>query len=329
MNRTHALPCQAAQRSTPGPAKPALRRLAAAWLATLALLLLNTAALAGEFAQGLFWRIDPPNGGAPSHVYGTVHIDDARALKLAPGVKTALAGSRVLALELVTDADSVEAFATASQLTEGRSLDQLMSPEDYTRVEDILRTRYGIPPYVTERMAPWSAYVTLNLPGPRMGLTVDELLHRMALKQNKPVEGLETVAMQIDAMRAIPEAQQVLLLTAAAREHDKVVDAVRDLLKRYLQEDLDGILSLQDLPAGELPADVRAAQDALLESVLYGRNPGMAARAAPLIDAGGAFIAVGALHLQGERGLLAELKKHGYRVTRVPLDNAQEPHPGR
>jgi hypothetical protein len=325
MNLTQPLLRCVPLTTSPRLAPIAPHGIAAAALAALALLFIHTTALAGEFAQGLFWRIDSPGGGVPSHVYGTVHIDDARALKLAPAVKTALAGSRVLALELVTDAESVEAFSAASQLPEGRSLDQLMSAADYARVEEILRNRYGIPPYVIERMAPWSAYVTLNLPGPRMGLTVDELLHRMALKQNKPVEGLETVAMQIDAMRAIPEVQQVLLLTTAAREHDKVVGAVRDLLEHYLREDLDGILNLQDLPDDGLPDDVRAAQDALMESVLWGRNPGMAARAAPLIDAGGAFIAVGALHLQGERGLLAELQKRGYRLTRIPLAGAKSP----
>ena len=302
-----------------------MRERIAAALAALALLLASATSLAGEFGQGLLWRVDAPGGGAPSHVYGTVHIDDARVLRLAPAVKAALADSRVVALELVTDADSIAAFSAAAQLPAGRSLEQLMSAEDYARVEDLLRQRYGIPPYVVERMAPWSAYVTLNLPGPRMGLTLDEVLHRMALKQNKRVEGLETVAMQIEAMRAIPEAQQVLLLTSAAREHQSVIAMLRTLIERYLAEDLDGILALQDPLDETTPEAVRAAQRALMERVLFGRNPGMAARAAPLIDAGGAFIALGALHLHGPRGVLAALEKRGYRVTRVPLTEAKSP----
>lgn len=289
-------------------------------LAACGLALLAGAAFAGPFAQGLLWRIDPPAGGDPSHIFGTVHVDDARALKLAQPVRDALAASTRLALELVTDADSAEAFAAASQLPEGQSLNELMSADDYRQVEDILRNRYGIPPYVVERMAPWSAYVTLNLPGPRMGLTVDELLHRIALKQGKPVEGLETVAQQIDAMRAIPQKQQLLLLTVAAHDHDRVLEMARDLLESYLREDLGGILELQDRHDGTLSDDVRAAQDALIESVLLGRNPAMAAKTAALADSGSTFIAVGALHLQGERGVLAELQKRGYTVTRVPLD---------
>ncbi len=289
-------------------------------LAGLALLLLAGSAAAGPFGQGLLWRIEPPGGAAPSHIYGTVHVDDARALKLAQPVRDALAASGQLALELVTDADSAEAFAAASQLPEGQSLGALLGAKDYALVEDILRNRYGIPSYVAERMAPWSAYVTLNLPGPRMGFTVDELLHRIALKQNKPVVALETVEAQIGAMQGIPMAQQLLLLRSVAGHHDEVVKMVKQLIEYYLREDLDGILHLQDALDASLGDDVRAAQDALVERVLIGRNAGMAQRTAKLADAGGAFVAVGALHLQGERGVLAELERRGYRVTRVPLD---------
>lgn len=289
-------------------------------LAVLLLICAPTAG-AGEFGKGLFWRIDPPSGAPASHVFGTVHVDDARALKLAPAVRETLGKSRLLALELVTDTASAEAFAAAAQLPETRTLSQTMPAADYARVEELLRNRYGIPPYVVERMAPWSAYVTLNLPGPRMGLTVDELLHRIALKQGKPVEGLETVQAQIAAMQAIPESQQVTLLVAAARQHDRVVEMARELIERYLQEDLDAILGLQDPFDDTLPAEVQAAQNALVESVLFGRNPAMAERAAQLADAGNAFMAVGALHLYGPRGLLAELQKRGHRITRVPLSS--------
>ena len=35
------------------------------------------------------------------------------------------------------------------------------------------------------------------------------------------------------------------------------------------------------------------------------------------------FIAVGALHLYGDQGVLALIEKDGYQVTRVPLDTVQ------
>ena len=47
------------------------------------------------------------------------------------------------------------------------------------------------------------------------------------------------------------------------------------------------------------------------------RNRVMADRMAARLNRGGAFIAVGALHLPGERGLLSLLSQRGYTVTRV------------
>ena len=43
----------------------------------------------------------------------------------------------------------------------------------------------------------------------------------------------------------------------------------------------------------------------------------MMKRAAPLLAKGGAFIAVGALHLPGKGGLIERARAAGYRVTKV------------
>ena len=47
------------------------------------------------------------------------------------------------------------------------------------------------------------------------------------------------------------------------------------------------------------------------------RNRTMAANAAPILQRGNAFIAVGALHLPGEKGLIELLRRDGYTVTAV------------
>ena len=43
----------------------------------------------------------------------------------------------------------------------------------------------------------------------------------------------------------------------------------------------------------------------------------MATRLAPLLAQGGVFVAVGALHLPGETGLVEALRGAGWRVTRA------------
>jgi len=287
----------------------------ALWFAML--LVLASGARASDFGQGLLWRIEPPNGAAASHLFGTIHLDDVRVVRRVDAVRGTLEDAQRFAMEMVTDADSAAIFAAAATLPAGQHLGDLVGA-DYPALEALLRNRYGIPPYQTERMAPWLAYVTLNLPGPRTGYILDELLHILAQRRGLPVSGLEPVEAQIAAMTALSPAQQTALLLAALREHDAVLAGVETLVQLYLAEDLDAMAGLQDASLERHP-QLAEAHTALLEHVLYRRNPGMAQRAAALADAGGAFMAVGALHLHGPRGLLALLQQAGYGISRVPL----------
>lgn len=57
--------------------------------------------------------------------------------------------------------------------------------------------------------------------------------------------------------------------------------------------------------------------DLFVERVVNERNTRMAERMQPRLKEGGTFIAVGALHLFGDRGVLSLLERRGWRVTRV------------
>jgi uncharacterized protein YbaP (TraB family) len=63
--------------------------------------------------------------------------------------------------------------------------------------------------------------------------------------------------------------------------------------------------------------DARRLHEAFSRRLLTERNVRMAARMQARLKEGGAFVAVGALHLHGENGVLAELERRGWRVTRV------------
>lgn len=54
-----------------------------------------------------------------------------------------------------------------------------------------------------------------------------------------------------------------------------------------------------------------------MKGFITDRNIRMAGRAAPLLGEGNAFIAVGAMHLIGEKGLVELFRKQGYVMTRL------------
>jgi uncharacterized protein YbaP (TraB family) len=64
-------------------------------------------------------------------------------------------------------------------------------------------------------------------------------------------------------------------------------------------------------------AETRRLNEVFLQRVLIARNGRMAERMDARLKEGGAFGAIGALHLYGNEGVLALLQRRGWRVTRV------------
>jgi uncharacterized protein YbaP (TraB family) len=307
--------------ATAATAPPLSRRDALGWLAALALSSAAPAVRArvdddvGGFDRGLLWRVERPNV-APSHLFGTLHLDDPRALDFRPPVRRAFAAARVLVLEMLEDDASARRFAQASRLEGGATLREVAGAEVAARVAAVLGSRYGMPPEISLRLKPWAAYLALVQPTRPPGEIVDAALRRMARQRGLPVRPLETVDEQLQALEAVPEASQVALLDAVSRRHDEAQAAIPVLLERYLDGDLSGLLRLQfDAVDGE-PA-LHAPLDDLLEHLLRRRNERMAQRLHPVLRQGRAFAAMGALHLHGPEGVPARLQRAGWRVRPV------------
>jgi uncharacterized protein YbaP (TraB family) len=61
----------------------------------------------------------------------------------------------------------------------------------------------------------------------------------------------------------------------------------------------------------------KAELDTFDEEMVYSRNADWIPKLEPLLTTGGAFIAVGAGHLQGPRSVIALLAARGYKTTRL------------
>ena len=103
-----------------------------------------------------------------------------------------------------------------------------------------------------------------------------------------------------------------MLLVVAAREPGMNDDLYATMLQLYRESRPAEILPISDAVGGLSEAE-RSAQDEFMRVLLVGRNAVMAERAAPLLASGGAFIAVGALHLTGKDGLIERFRADGYR----------------
>ena len=74
---------------------------------------------------------------------------------------------------------------------------------------------------------------------------------------------------------------------------------------------------LRTLADTQAEAESGSAANSFMFRFIDTRNRIMAERMTERLNQGGAFIAIGALHLPGEKGLVSLLKARGYRVEAV------------
>ena len=274
--------------------------------------------------RGLLWRIDR-DGVAPSWLFGTMHMADPRVVALGPRAREAFGAATTVVIETTEVLDPAKAMAAMladpelTMFTDGTTLMSLVPDEERAAVEAALGAR-GIPPASVARMKPWMISAMVALPACELARkaagapVLDAVLATEGQAAGKALGGLETIADQLGAMASLPMEFHVRGLIDTLKLGDAVDDVIETMIALYL----DGETAMfwpffrAALPAGE-SADA-AGFSAFEETMVTARNRIMAERAMPFIDAGGAFIAVGALHLPGEEGLIELLRKKGYRV---------------
>ena len=276
--------------------------------------------------EGLLWRIEKP-GLAPSTLFGTIHSTDESALEIAQRAAQSITGAKIVATELGGPIDTIEkANITAATLAKALDRDHdtfegAIAPADRPKIETLI-TGLGYPAEFAHHLKPWFLAIltalpkceaereTLNLP------EVDQFLAETARDSGVKVIGLETAEEQLAAIANMRPDVATTLLTLTARDPGLNDNLYATMLRLYRESRPAEILAVSDALGG-LSESERAAQDEFMLALLQGRNATMAERAAPLLASGGAFIAVGALHLAGKSGLVERFRAQGYTVTKV------------
>ena len=263
-------------------------------------------------SHGLLWELSK-TGQQPAYLFGTIHSEDPAVVELPATVKQAFDASNSVVLEMLMDTDTMRYSSAAMLMLDGRSLSDMIGMPLYKKVSAAIASR-GIPELVLNRMKPWAAAVTLSTPALETGQILDLVLYQDALQQDKAVYGLETVREQLDLFDSMSESDQVTLLRDAVDKFPELDALHAELLEVYKQRDLEGLLAINE--TSMQAEDQRLAKE-FQRRVIDDRNHRMAERMQPYLRQGKAFVAVGALHLPGEQGLLNLLEQQGYTVRRV------------
>jgi uncharacterized protein YbaP (TraB family) len=272
------------------------------------------AALDERFARGLLWRVSK-KGVAPSHVFGTIHVADPRLAELPPAVRKAFDGAKSLMLEFMPDAYSKERFLEAALFLDHQTLEQKIGTEDFQRAVEHLQP-IGLSPEFVNRLKPWGVLLNLRSAAGKDGSPLDVQLFALARARRIPLLQIEEVEEQIFTFDEFPMESQVALLKHSLTHRDELVVLAERTLDAYLTRDLAAIWELREKFMARHP-EIATHQAVMAKRVVHDRSVVMAFRMQRELRRGAAFVALGALHLYGDKGVLALLEADGYRSTRV------------
>jgi uncharacterized protein YbaP (TraB family) len=263
-------------------------------------------------------------GTTTLYILGTLHVGDPADYPpnqpFRPQILGALAASPTLALELSPDdllvsQDDVSKYGICRR----ECLPRLL-PEPLWR-KLALRLR-GNPAALEEikKMRPWLAsllvetYDSLSA-GLQTEYGTEAQLQNVYLRTRGKIVGLETLSEQMRAFTSLSLAQQreMLAQDLVQTPAENVAD-VQALHKLWQVGDADAISAWQVAKSEKIARDKRVS-DSIDNRIVYERNRRFVFRmlliAAPNKPV---FVAIGALHLGGTKGVLQLLRQHGFVV---------------
>ncbi|MBC7280842.1 MAG: TraB/GumN family protein [Hoeflea sp.] len=281
--------------------------------------------------QGRLWKIEK-EGREPSWLFGTMHVTDPRVTQMPDAARTAFDTADTVVIETIDILDPVKAQAALltdpelTMFTDGSTLTSRLSEDDARLVEAEL-SRRGIPLALVSRMKPWMIAGMVALPACELARKADGVafldikIASSARDQGKQLLGLESIGEQMSAMAGLPIEFHMRGLVETIRLADLMPDIMATMTELYLKGEIALIMPVI-MAAG--PDDAGAVTVGELdgyaefeERIVTLRNHVMADRAVPILENGNAFMAVGALHLPGDEGLVSLLRDAGYTLSAI------------
>jgi hypothetical protein len=275
-------------------------------------------ALAGapaKTAQKHFmWAVRTP-GAPPTYLVGSLHVLTPDYYPLQPAMEDAFKQSKVLIEEVDMDELSnpvaVMPLLAKAVFSDGRTLDQVVSPELYKTV--LARAeKAGVPAVAMQRMKPWMAAVSLTAPalkaaGFDANLGVDKYFFDKAKSAGLERRALETVAYQFDRLDQMPLPMQEAMLRSVFADLDTQLSKVKVIADAWARGDTSGI-------EADLLGAFRESPE-LYDRLLAERNRNWVEPVERCLkERTSCFVVVGAAHLVGPDSLVSLLRKKGYTV---------------
>ena len=268
-------------------------------------------------SEPALWQIE--KNGVKSYLFGTVHIGDASMKGLPEKVTTALDDSEKLIVEVniskISPMEMQRRSMPFMMLKNGKTLQSELSEQNYKKLKKYFKDK-SIDIAMFKNLAPWAVMVTmLQMEVQNIGFSeqngIDKQVLAYAESKNIQVGELESIEYQMEMFNHLSLLSNEMIentfehLANVETYFIPLVDAWKNgdmpMLSKYYNQSFD------DSNYGEISEQI----------MLIERNNNWVKKLAPRIGKEKLFIAVGALHLPEQHGLLKQFEDQGFTITRL------------
>jgi uncharacterized protein len=276
--------------------------------------------VAGGTARGTLYKVQ--HQGQTAYLFGTIHIGHPAFYPLDAQTMKALSESVRLLVEFDSrnTAAVMDAMARYAFYPNGERIDPYLSVRTKQQLRRTL-PRFGLTFDKVASMKPWMvANLLIGLDAERDGLSLqlgtEMFLLDFAARKGLEVLELESADYQLALFDSMPPAHQEIYLQETLTEIDtgEANRKAQQLIAAWQRADAKVFRALYK----ELMAEKSLSAGFMRTVLLDQRNVSMASTIDTLLERKGtSFVAVGLLHLIGEKGLPELLRRRGYAVQKL------------
>ncbi len=268
--------------------------------------------------NSLLWQIYGNGLKQPSYLYGTIHAIPDDDYFLGKNVAKKLKSSGQLILEVDLNKIDMEKLTSLSLLPDGKYTKDYLSDTDYAVLLHFMEDSIGMKKYTFEkayaRFKPFylEQFLYFKELGEARTSYEDEFM-KMAEEKSMPVKGLETMEEQLAFIDTIPIDMQFRNLVSTLRNYNEEAADFRQLIIDYKN---------QNLPAFEKAMESEQDKETAFftDLLINHRNATWVPKLDLWMHDMPCFIAVGAGHLFGQKGLIQLLRNKGYTVEPISIN---------
>ncbi|MEN1786133.1 MAG: TraB/GumN family protein, partial [Bacteroidota bacterium] len=268
-------------------------------------------AKAQDEQSSLLWKVEGKDLKKPSYIFGTIHLICPDDFFLSDATKQAVSESGQVVMEL--DMDDPQLMTKMQQLSMnagGKNFGTDITDEQRTMINAFFTKHYGANLSQLGIMKPFTllSMMLLKSMDCSQPASYEQSLVKEAGANELEVLGLETVEFQTSIFDNVSLKEQVGWLTYYAGDEEGMKQEFETMVGLYKKQDLEGLHNAI--------IDSEQFQD-IADDLLYKRNADWISKIEEYASEKPTFFAVGAGHLGSDKGVLALLRKEGYKVTPV------------